>query len=133
MRKENKEPVRSGLKKLLGFVYTEFGQTASYKQKKGADLQSWQIISDNLRMPYQSNMTAKEQNQEQVQCKKQMEHLLNHHGYFLIRRIGQGRTGAVWLVFHQATGALRVAKAIFASSSATGMGKYGAFRTCENL
>ena len=58
-------------------------------------------------MPYQSNMTAKEQNQEQVQCKKQMEHLLNHHGYFLIRRIGQGRTGAVWLVFHQATGALR--------------------------
>lgn len=36
MRKENKEPVRSGLKKLLGFVYTEFGQTASYKQKKGA-------------------------------------------------------------------------------------------------
>ena len=38
-------------------------------------------------MPYQSNMTAKEQNQEQVQCKKQMEHLLNHHGYFLIRRI----------------------------------------------
>ena len=38
MRKENKEPVRSGLKKLLGFVYTEFGQTASYKQKKGAVL-----------------------------------------------------------------------------------------------
>ena len=37
MRKENKEPVRSGLKKLLGFVYTEFGQTASYKQKKGGD------------------------------------------------------------------------------------------------
>ena len=67
-------------------------------------------------MPYQSNMTAKEQNQEQVQCKKQMEHLLNHHGYFLIRRIGQGRTGAVWLVFHQATGALRAAKAIFAAS-----------------
>ena len=33
MRKENKEPVRSGLKKLLGFVYTEFGQTASYKRK----------------------------------------------------------------------------------------------------
>ena len=67
-------------------------------------------------MPYQSNMRAKEQNQEQVQCKKQMEHLLNHHGYFLIRRIGQGRTGAVWLVFHQATGALRAAKAIFAAS-----------------
>ena len=80
-------------------------------------------------MPYQSNMTAKEQNQEQVQCKKQMEHLLNHHGYFLIRRIGQGRTGAVWLVFHQATGA----SSITDSRSSKGMGKYGAFRTCENL
>ena len=35
MKKENKEPVRSGLKKLLGFVYTEFGQTASYNKRKG--------------------------------------------------------------------------------------------------
>ena len=85
-------------------------------------------------MPYQSNMTAKEQNQEQVQCKKQMEHLLNHHGYFLIRRIGQGRTGAVWLVFHRCFAGGKSHLCSFTeSSSSTGMGKYGAFRTCENL
>ncbi len=79
-------------------------------------MQSWQIVLDNLRMPFQSDMETKEQNQDQRKLKKQMENLLNRHGYFLIRVIGHGSEGNVWLVFHQATGALRAAKAISAAS-----------------
>lgn len=79
-------------------------------------MQSWQIVLDNLRMPFQSDMETKEQNQDQRKLKKQMENLLNRHGYFLIRVIGHGSEGNVWLVFHQATGALRAAKAISATS-----------------
>ena len=67
-------------------------------------------------MSFQSDMETKEQNQDQRKLKKQMENLLNRHGYFLIRVIGHGSEGNVWLVFHQATGALRAAKAISATS-----------------
>ena len=40
------------------------------------------------------------------------EAMLRAEGYLMIRSIGKGQTGDIWLVLYQATGVLRVAKEV---------------------